>query len=76
MKVFDLIGWRATGLRNRLADRAWERRLGIHTVGTKEVHQPDANRFATFAYASINKILQDVRLQPEDVFVDIGCGKG
>lgn len=76
MAFLDVLGWKVTGLRNRLADGVWERRLSIHTRGVQDVNQPDANRYATFAYSSIMKILQRLRLQPDDVFVDIGCGKG
>src|SRR5213594_3991488 len=76
MNVIDLMGWRITGLRNRIADRFWERRLGINTQGAKDVHQPDSYRYVTLAYSSIMKILVHVRLLPDDVLVDIGCGKG
>lgn len=76
MELLDTLGWRAMGFRNRLIDRFWERRLRIHTTGSVEVHQPDANRYATFSYVSIRRILSKLDLAPRDVFVDIGCGKG
>jgi SAM-dependent methyltransferase len=76
MELLNTIGWRATGLRNRLSDQLWERRLGISTMGWQRVDAPDANPYATFAYRSIFRIIDALRLQPEDVFIDIGCGKG
>jgi SAM-dependent methyltransferase len=76
MAILDTIGWRATGLRNRIVDRFRERRLGIDTGGHVEVNRPDANRYSTFAYSSILKILGNMHLRPDDVFIDIGCGKG
>ena len=76
MSLIDTIGWKATGLRNRIVDRWWERKLGIDTKGFKDVNQPDANRYATFAYSSIMKIIDHLDPRPDDVFVDIGSGKG
>lgn len=76
MLLLDSIGWKATGLRNRIVDRIWERRLGIDTYGSVEVDQPDANRYDTFAYSSILNIIDHLNVQSDDVFVDIGCGKG
>jgi len=76
MPLSHTIGWKATGLRNRIVDRWWERSLGIDTKGVKDVNQPDANRYATFAYSSILKIIDHLDPGPEDVFVDIGSGKG
>jgi cyclopropane fatty-acyl-phospholipid synthase-like methyltransferase len=76
MNLLDTLGWRTTGALNRLSDRLWSQRLGIETSGTKDVHAPDANRYATFAFRSINLILDRLQLKPNDVFLDIGCGKG
>src|SRR6185503_18031305 len=76
MRLIDTFGWRITGAKNRLSDRAWEKKLGIRTEGPVEVNAPDANRYATFAYRSIESILDFLALEPEDVYVDIGCGKG
>jgi len=76
MEPLNTLGWRTTGLINRLSDRRWERRLGIKTEGSQEVNRPDANRYATFAHRSIELILNRLALKADDVFVDIGCGKG
>jgi cyclopropane fatty-acyl-phospholipid synthase-like methyltransferase len=76
MSAIETLGWRLTGLRNRLSDRAWERRLNIRTQGSVEVNAPDANRYATFAYGSVFRVLDALELQPDDVYIDIGSGKG
>ena len=76
MGLFERIGWRATGLRNRVVDLVWEWRLGIRTRGSAEVGHPDAVRYAPFAYAAVWKTLWHMDLQSSDVFVDLGCGKG
>jgi 16S rRNA G966 N2-methylase RsmD len=76
MSPLDWIGWKAMALRNRIDDWAWEQRLGIRTRGTVMIHQPDAYFYGTFAYRSIFKILRHMKLRPNDVFVDLGCGKG
>jgi SAM-dependent methyltransferase len=76
MELLDTLGWRATGLRNRLEDRYWERRLNIATAGYQSVVATDANSYGTCAYRSIFAVIDRLELQPSDVFIDIGCGKG
>ena len=76
MPFRDWMSWKIMGLYNRIDDRFWERRLGINTVGKVMVHQPGAHWYGTFAYRPIFKILQRLNLTGNDVFVDIGCGKG
>lgn len=76
MEPLDTIGWRITGLRNRISDRMWERRLNVQTMGWQSVNAPDANAYATFAYRSIFRIINALDPTPDDVFLDIGCGKG
>lgn len=74
--VLNFIGSKATSLRNRLVDKVWEHRLGVRTCGNVLIHQPDANLYGTFAYSSIMRILRKLDWTGDDVFVDIGCGKG
>lgn len=76
MSLIDTLGWRLTGLRNRLSDRVWERRLGIVTQGPMQIAAPDSYAYSTFAYRSIQLVLDRLALEPGDVFIDIGCGKG
>lgn len=76
MSALDLLGWKLNGLRNRLDDFFWERRLGITTTGRVDIHQPDSHFYGTFAYWSIFRILDRLDWRCDDVFVDIGCGKG
>ena len=74
--LIDWLGWKVIGLRNRIEDQMWERRLGVRTIGKVMVHCHDAHYYGTFAYRSIFMILQRLNLTADDVFVDIGCGKG
>ncbi|MER3524728.1 MAG: hypothetical protein C4326_11905 [Ignavibacteria bacterium] len=54
----------------------WELRLGISTHGIVETGVGDASHYATMRYATINRILDHLRLRPDDVFIDVGSGKG
>lgn len=54
----------------------WEIRLGISTNGSVDIQFPDAYEYATMRYSTINRILKHLRLQPSDVLVDLGSGKG
>lgn len=76
MRLIDFIGWKVTGVRNRVSDWLWERRLGIATRGRKLIKHHDSVRYETFAYSSIFAIMRRMRFAPGDVFVDVGCGKG
>lgn len=67
---------RAAGGTQRLQNLVWERRLGISTRGRIAVDHPDAGHYAAMNYASINRTLAALQLRRDDVFVDIGCGKG
>lgn len=60
----------------RLHNLYWELRLGISTHGIVDTEIPDASHYATMRYATINRILDRLSLQPADVFVDVGSGKG
>ena len=72
----DFIGSKSTSLRNRLEDKVWEKRLAVQTCGNVAVKAPDAHLYGTFAYRSLNRILGQLEWNSDDVFVDIGCGKG
>lgn len=60
----------------RLRNLFWELRLGISTHGIFDVQFPDAYHYATMRYVTINRILEFLDLQPTDILVDIGSGKG
>lgn len=72
------------GLKTRLLhphDELWDRRFGIGTFGYKPdqgLHSdPDWRcHYSPTAYAEIFRMLRHVRLGPDDVFVDLGCGLG
>lgn len=76
MSWIDFICSKAASLRNRTVDQLWERRLGIRTTGNVLIHEPDSHLYGTFSYTWINRILERLDLGRDDVFVDIGCGKG
>jgi cyclopropane fatty-acyl-phospholipid synthase-like methyltransferase len=69
----------ATGrepLRERITNLYWETRLGIATRGLVGNDNPDSLHYATVNYSTLWRILDHLALQPDDTFVDIGCGKG
>jgi len=72
----ERIGGRLASLRNRAGDWCIERRLGIRTSGARQVNVADAVDYSTFAYAGIKRVLDRLELREDDVFVDVGCGKG
>jgi precorrin-6B methylase 2 len=56
----------------------WERRLGVSTRGrlAAAAPKPDAVHYATIDYPIIHRTIGRLSLQPADVFVDVGCGRG
>jgi SAM-dependent methyltransferase len=60
----------------RLNNFLWETRLGIATRGRVESARSDSLECQSTAYSGVNRVLRHLSLQPSDVFVDIGCGKG
>jgi len=76
MSLFDSIASKVATLRNRVDDHIIERRLNIRTTGWHTVDKPDAVPYSTFAYRAVFQVLDHLRLQHDEVFIDIGCGKG
>jgi SAM-dependent methyltransferase len=76
MSLLDSIASKFATLLNRVDDHIIERRLNIRTTGWHTVDVPDAVPYSTFSYSGIFQVLDHLRLQPDDVFIDIGCGKG
>lgn len=62
----------ARAIANRLQDR-W---LRISTTGLIPTQVEGHIRYGTVDYPGTRTVLQKLRLGPDDVFVDIGCGKG
>lgn len=61
----------------KASNLAWELRLGISTRGSEpENGAGEYTPYGTVPYAAVNAILARLELQPSDVFVDVGCGKG
>jgi SAM-dependent methyltransferase len=63
-------------LPDRLNNLWWELRLGVSTRGVMPAQHADSVHYATMGYATISTILDHLDLQPSDVFVDVGSGKG
>ena len=55
----------------------FEFKYNIRTRGTEEsIGKPGAFGYGTNNYFAIKSILNNLSLQEDDIFVDIGCGKG
>ena len=61
---------------NRLATRYWEYRFGINTRQGHSSDESDYIFYASVPYRSLFRVLNRMELRPDDVFVDIGCGRG
>lgn len=80
--------WRRGGLPlaarvalDRLADAALERRLGIRSGGLVPIESLVAEWQGCHDYfpssiRAFNRVLRDLRITQDDVFVDYGCGMG
>lgn len=60
----------------RLDSLFWESYLGIETTGFLASTVPGGVHYTPLPYQVIRRILDRLELSPNDVFVDIGCGKG
>lgn len=65
-----------TSLVNRVSDLGWESRLGVRTTRNAPSPHRDANRYGYLAFHTYFAALDVLKLQPHDVVVDLGCGKG
>lgn len=69
------------GIRNvleRIHNLTWEYRLGIATRGKGSAETSDDEHvyYGSVQYPTIRSVLSRLSLKPNDVFVDLGCGKG
>jgi SAM-dependent methyltransferase len=60
----------------RLTDRYWETRFGVTTETPAPAVGPDSRVYVTLPYRAIFHILDRLALGADDMFVEIGCGKG
>ena len=65
-----------TRVRMRLNNLYWEQRLGISTRGMVPAENFDSMPYATMSYCTLWPIFDQLALEPSDVFIDIGSGKG
>ncbi len=72
----DRAGIKPHSFSTRLNNLFWETYLGISTRGIVDVDHPDSYHYATMSYATIRRVLDFLSLKKDDVFTDIGCGKG
>ena len=63
-------------LRERLHNLWCEFKYGIATRGIVDIDHPDSHYYASMNYSTIQKVLEHLGLEAEDVLVDIGSGKG
>jgi len=57
-------------------NRFWEWYLNADTYGIVDITIADGTRYEPTPYLIINEILNRLELKPDDVFADLGCGKG
>jgi len=65
-------------IRKKIINMFWERRLNICTRGVTHANpnEPENIHYGTIAYSTIHAIMKHLGLKADDVFVDLGCGKG
>jgi predicted RNA methylase len=63
-------------LRTKLSNMMWETYFGIETRGRREPRFDDAIYYAAIDYDIVFRLFKNLRLTSQDVFADIGCGKG
>ena len=61
-----------------VAERKYDRLLGIDTVGLREWRARDTeyNRYEATPYRALDRLFQSYRFHPRDRVVDFGCGRG
>jgi cyclopropane fatty-acyl-phospholipid synthase-like methyltransferase len=65
-------------LKKKIENGCWEFRLGIQTHGihTSPFSSKEHIFYGTNSYAATRNVLKSLHLGPDDIFVDLGCGKG
>ncbi len=78
----DRIRWRwHTHFLDPITNRYYEWRLGIHSAGIVEWDRPASeagtlHRYEPIPFVSFKKAMRRIGVRPDDVFLDIGSGKG
>ncbi len=63
-------------LTSKIAGLYWETYLGIKTRGMKPSSHEDGVYYNTVSYLALFRLFTELNFSNNDVFVDIGCGKG
>jgi predicted RNA methylase len=61
---------------HKIASVCFEAYLGIDTRGAVRPPTDEGVHYTPLPYPMIRRMLRSLNLRPNDVFVDIGCGKG
>lgn len=59
-----------------MAERKYDRSLGIQTLGIRELEDTNHNRYEATPYAALHKLFEEYRIRDTDQLVDFGCGRG
>ncbi len=63
-------------LQDKIINFYHDNKFGIKTSGVVEVQNQDSVHYATFSYHTIFHILNHLKFNKSDIFIDLGCGKG
>ena len=63
-------------LQDKIINFYHDNKFGIKTSGVVEVQNQDSVHYATFSYHTIFQILNHLKCNKSDIFIDLGCGKG
>ena len=78
---FSGLGYFKDNLAKIIKDHYREKKLGIITIGDSEFKDEisryrDGRYYNPSPYITIEKLMDQLKLGPDDVFMDLGCGKG
>jgi len=66
----------ALAIEQKLHNRFWEWRFKAQTYGLQDTDIADGTRYEPTPYLLLTEIFNRLELNDQDVYVDLGCGKG